>query len=193
MEVFRLQLMAFVVSADHIPTTLEGPFQPKTRRFDPSLRRGSDDLPLTHPRLRKKVTSNFPEQIAIALSSPSSIWVSWVTGNSFLCHSVSVQCDLIVHCWRWQIERFWEMGLLWISSGDAQIGENVTALDPSSVGSEVWCGKERGKYDIKEIGVSLVYSQLYPYQGLLNYTSGIIHHVKLQGLIKLFLVLVLSG
>lgn len=69
------------VAETHIPTTLDGPFDPVTRRFDPSLRRGSDDLPMTHPRLRKNVTSNFPEQIALAISSPTSMWVSWVTGT----------------------------------------------------------------------------------------------------------------
>lgn len=71
-----------------IPTTLQGPFEPVTRRFDPSLRRGSDDLPMNHTRLKKNVTSNFPEQIALALSSPTSMWVSWVTGttvNIFSC------------------------------------------------------------------------------------------------------------
>lgn len=58
----------------------------------------------------------------------------------------------------------------------------MTELDPSSVGSEVWCGKESGNYTITKIGVSTVYSQLYPYEGLLNYTSGIIHHVRLEGM-----------
>lgn len=67
--------------SEAIPTTLEGPFQPVTWRFDPSLRRGSDDLPMDHPRLRRNVTSNFPDQIALALSTPTSIWISWVTGN----------------------------------------------------------------------------------------------------------------
>ncbi|KNA18249.1 hypothetical protein SOVF_072100 [Spinacia oleracea] len=128
-----------------IPTTLEGPFEPKTRRFDPSMRRGSIDLPMHDPRVRRNVTGNFPEQISLALSSHTSMWVSWVTG-------------------------------------EAQIGTNVTELDPSSVGSEVWCGKESGNYTITKIGVSTVYSQLYPYEGLLNYTSGIIHHVRLEGL-----------
>lgn len=72
----------FAASSQHIPTTLDGPFVPVTRRFDASLRRGSDDLPMDHPRLRKNVTSNFPEQIALALSTPNSLWVSWVTGNN---------------------------------------------------------------------------------------------------------------
>ena len=54
-------------------------------------------------------------------------------------------------------------------------------LDPSTVASEVWYGKRSGKYANVERGVSSVYSQLYPFEGLLNYTSGIIHHVKLDG------------
>jgi acid phosphatase type 7 len=71
------------VVAASIPTTLEGPSQPVTRRFDPSLRQGSDDVPLSDLRLAKKVKAPFPEQIAIAASfSPSSLWVSWVTGTS---------------------------------------------------------------------------------------------------------------
>lgn len=67
-------------------------------------------------------------------------------------------------------------------SGDAQIGKNVTPLDPSKVGSEVLYGKESGKYESVKKGVSVVYSQLYPFEGLLNYTSGIIHHVRIDGM-----------
>ncbi|XP_073128511.1 purple acid phosphatase 23-like [Henckelia pumila] len=129
----------------YIPTTLEGPFRPTTRSFDPSLRRGSDDLPMDHPRLKRNVSSNFPDQIAIALSTPTSMWISWVTG-------------------------------------DAKIGVNVTPTDSSGVASEVWYWKE-GSNDIRKAsGISVVYSQLYPFQGLWNYTSGIIHHVKIEGL-----------
>ncbi|XP_065862881.1 purple acid phosphatase 23 isoform X3 [Euphorbia lathyris] len=128
-----------------IPTTLEGPFKPTTRRFDSSLRRGSDDLPMDHPRLKKNVTGNFPQQIALAISSPTSMWVSWVTG-------------------------------------DAQIGSNVIPLDPASVASEVWYGKVSGNYTSKRNGNATVYSQLYPFKGLRNYTSGIIHHVRIDGL-----------
>ncbi|XP_031406884.1 purple acid phosphatase 23 isoform X2 [Punica granatum] len=131
----------------HIPTTLEGPFEPVTRRFDPALRRGSDDLPMDHPRLKKKVTGMTPEQVALALSAaPTSVWVSWITG-------------------------------------DAQIGSDVKPLDPSSVASEVWYGKASGNYTSTQKGVAAVYDQLYPFEGLQNYTSGIIHHVKLEGLI----------
>lgn len=139
--------MKLIIStANQIPTTLEGPFPPVTRRFDPSLRRGSDDLPMDHPRLRKRVPPMFPEQISLALSSqPTSIWVSWVTG-------------------------------------DALIGSNVIPLEPSTVNSEVWYGTKSGNYQFLQTGKSEVYSQLYPFQGLLNYTSGIIHHVRLQGL-----------
>ncbi|XP_024983225.1 purple acid phosphatase 23 isoform X1 [Cynara cardunculus var. scolymus] len=151
MEVSVLQslimiMVVMIMSASaQIPTTLDGPFKPVTRKFDPSLRLGSDDLPMNHPRLKKNVTSNFPEQIALALSSPNSMWVSWITG-------------------------------------DAQIGKNVTPLDPSTVASEVWYGDKSGKYSKKRTGVSMIYSQLYPFEGLLNYTSGIIHHVKIDGL-----------
>ncbi|KAI3915641.1 hypothetical protein MKX01_015466 [Papaver californicum] len=144
--IFIEEMKVVISTANQIPTTLEGPFPPVTRRFDPSLRRGSDDLPKNHPRLRKRVSSMFPEQISLALSSqPTSIWVSWVTG-------------------------------------DAQIGSNVIPLDPSTVKSEVWYGTQSGKYQFLQTGKSEVYSQMYPFQGLLNYTSGIIHHVRLQGL-----------
>ncbi|KAL8486773.1 hypothetical protein ACS0TY_023458 [Phlomoides rotata] len=147
LHLFLLIITYMIVpsSSQRIPTTLEGPFQPVTRRFNPSLRRGSDDLPMDDSRLQKKVTSNFPEQISLALSTPNSMWVSWVTG-------------------------------------DAQIGVNVTALDPTTARSEVWYGKESRKYSARKRGVSLVYSQLYPFEGLLNYTSGIIHHVRIDGL-----------
>ncbi|KAL0854020.1 hypothetical protein Bca101_059172 [Brassica carinata] len=135
-----------LTAGESIPTTLDGPFKPLTRRFDPSLRRGSDDLPIDHPRLRKRnVSSDLPEQIALALSTPSSIWVSWVTG-------------------------------------DAVVGKDVKPLDATLVSSEVWYGKEKGKYPLKKKGNATVYSQLYPFDGLLNYTSGIIHHVLIDGL-----------
>ncbi|CAH9071911.1 unnamed protein product [Cuscuta europaea] len=130
---------------DRIPTTLDGPFKPVTRRFDPSLRQGSDDLPMEHPRLQRNVTSMFPEQVALALSTPTSMWVSWVTGES-------------------------------------QFGLNVTPLDPTKVRSEVFYGKSSGVYTKTNTGVSMVYSQLYPFEGLWNYTSGIIHHVKIDDL-----------
>jgi hypothetical protein len=123
-------ITTMVVTESHIPTTLEGPFEPVTRRFDPSLRRGSEDLPMDDPRLKKNVTSNFPEQIALAVSSPTSM----------------------------------------------------------SVASEVWYGKESGKYTKIAKGASTVYSQLYPFEGLLNYTSGIIHHVRIKGINSIFLL-----
>lgn len=66
-------------------------------------------------------------------------------------------------------------------SGDARVGSNVTILDPSSIASEVLYGKESGKYTNRRTGNATVYSQLYPFEGLLNYTSGIIHHVRIDG------------
>lgn len=67
------------------------------------------------------------------------------------------------------------------SSGDAVVGKDVKPLDPTLVSSEVWYGKEKGKYPLKKKGNATVYSQLYPFDGLLNYTSGIIHHVLIDG------------
>ena len=78
---FFLIITKLAGSGKHIPTTLEGPFDPVTIRFDPSLRQGNDDIPMDDPRLRKNVTSMFPEQIALAVSIPTSIWVPWVTGT----------------------------------------------------------------------------------------------------------------
>lgn len=74
---------------------------------------------------------------------------------------------------------------MWVSwiTGDAQIGPKVVPLDPSSVGSEVFYGTQTGNYTFTSKGKSLVYSQIYPYAGLLNYTSGIIHRVRLTGLL----------
>lgn len=143
-----LMVLLFVVEKGRsitIPSTADGPQTPVTVRFDPSLRKGSDDLPMDNPKLAKRVPSIFPEQISLALSTPDSMWVSWITG-------------------------------------DAHIGPSVKPLDPSSVGSEVRYGTESGKYTFVQTGASSVYSQIYPYEGLLNYTSGIIHHVRLQGL-----------
>lgn len=71
--------------------------------------------------------------------------------------------------------------------GDAQIGQNVTPIDSASVESEVWYGKESRKYISVRKGDSVVYSLLYPFEGLWNYTSGIIHHVKLKGMLSYFL------
>ena len=66
-------------------------------------------------------------------------------------------------------------------TGDAQIGPQVTPLDPTTVASEVYYGTQSGNYTGFATGTALIYNQIYPYQGLLNYTSGIIHHVRLEG------------
>ncbi|XP_054806760.1 purple acid phosphatase 15-like isoform X2 [Prosopis cineraria] len=73
---------------------------------------------------------------------------------------------------------------VWVSwiTGEFQIGYNIEPLDPNTVASIVQFG-EFGKPIAEEAaGYSLVYSQLYPFEGLQNYTSGIIHHVRLTGL-----------
>ncbi|GFY99382.1 purple acid phosphatase 15 [Actinidia rufa] len=74
---------------------------------------------------------------------------------------------------------------VWISwiTGESQIGYNINPLDPKSVSSIVHYGKIREPVMHHEArGYSLVYNQLYPFDGLQNYTSGIIHHVRLTGL-----------
>ncbi|MED6167758.1 Purple acid phosphatase 15 [Stylosanthes scabra] len=73
---------------------------------------------------------------------------------------------------------------LWISwiTGEFQIGDNIKPLDPKSVGSIVEYGRPGKSMSYRSKGYSLIYSQLYPYEGLQNYTSGIIHHVRLTGL-----------
>lgn len=74
---------------------------------------------------------------------------------------------------------------VWISwiTGEFQIGDNIKPLNPESVASVVEYGKVKSlKKQKKAEGYSLIYNQLYPYEGLQNYTSGIIHHVQLTGL-----------
>jgi hypothetical protein len=136
--------MAVRIAVASIPTTLEGPFQPVTVQFDPSLRQGSSDLPQNDSRIAKQVTGNYPEQIALALSTPDAMWITWITGN-------------------------------------AQLALQVVPLDPTTVASVVQYGTKSGNYSLSAVGTSLVYNQLYPFPGLLNYTSGIIHHVHLTG------------
>ncbi|KAK6259763.1 hypothetical protein SCA6_014237 [Theobroma cacao] len=73
---------------------------------------------------------------------------------------------------------------VWISwvTGEFQIGNNIKPLNPNAVGSLVRYGRSRFPLTHEAIGYSLVYNQLYPFEGLKNYTSGIIHHVRLTGL-----------
>ncbi|CAN1269531.1 Purple acid phosphatase 15 [Linum perenne] len=73
---------------------------------------------------------------------------------------------------------------VWISwvTGEFQIGYDIKPLDPGTVGSMVRFGVHRYPLSHVATGKSLVYSQLYPFEGLQNYTSGIIHHVRLTGL-----------
>ncbi|XP_010486254.1 PREDICTED: purple acid phosphatase 15 isoform X2 [Camelina sativa] len=73
---------------------------------------------------------------------------------------------------------------IWVSwiTGEFQIGKNVKPLNPTSINSIVQFGTLRHSLSHEAKGHSLVYSQLYPFDGLLNYTSGIIHHVRITGL-----------
>ncbi|TKY66137.1 Purple acid phosphatase 15 [Spatholobus suberectus] len=130
----------------HIPSTLEGPFDPVTVPFDPALRGVAVDLPDTDPRVRRLVQGFEPEQISVSLSTThDSVWISWITG-------------------------------------EFQIGFDIKPLDPKSVSSVVQYGTSRFELVHEARGQSLIYDQLYPFEGLQNYTSGIIHHVRLTGL-----------
>ncbi|XP_044484719.1 purple acid phosphatase 15-like [Mangifera indica] len=73
---------------------------------------------------------------------------------------------------------------VWISwiTGEFQIGDNIESLDPKSVASVVQYGMLPDPLIHQATGYSQVYNQLYPFEGLQNYTSGIIHHVRLRGL-----------
>ncbi|CAN1193765.1 Purple acid phosphatase 15 [Linum perenne] len=73
---------------------------------------------------------------------------------------------------------------VWVSwiTEEYQIGNQIEPLNPSSVASLVKYGSTNSSLTNVATGDSLVYTQLYPFQGLQNYTSGIIHHVLLQGL-----------
>jgi hypothetical protein len=79
--------LSLAAAQQPIPSTLDGPFAPRTVAFDSSLRRGSSDLLPTDPRVAKTVVGDAPEQIALALSTPDAMWVTWITGNpsSALC------------------------------------------------------------------------------------------------------------
>lgn len=68
-------------------------------------------------------------------------------------------------------------------SGEFQIGYDIKPLDPKQVASVVRFGTLRYPLSHEAKGYSLVYNQLYPFDGLQNYTSGIIHHVRLTGMI----------
>ncbi|KAJ0034455.1 hypothetical protein Pint_25429 [Pistacia integerrima] len=70
---------------------------------------------------------------------------------------------------------------VWISwiTGEFQIGYDIQPLDPEWVQSIVQFRVLRSQVTYQAKGYSLVYSQIYPYDDLQKYTSGIIHHVLL--------------
>ncbi|URD86195.1 Purple acid phosphatase [Musa troglodytarum] len=73
---------------------------------------------------------------------------------------------------------------VWISwvTGEFQIGKDIEPLDPTGVASVVHYGNSKKLLMYEATGYSLIYNQLYPFEGLQNYTSGIIHHVLLDDL-----------
>ncbi|KAK1379321.1 Purple acid phosphatase [Heracleum sosnowskyi] len=70
------------------------------------------------------------------------------------------------------------VSISWIT-GDFQIGDNIKPLNPKSVANVVRYGRSSSFLKKRAKGNSLIYNQIYPFEGLRNYTSGIIHHVKL--------------
>ncbi|KAI8574279.1 hypothetical protein RHMOL_Rhmol01G0342000 [Rhododendron molle] len=138
-----------------IPTTLDGPFEPVTVPFDEKLRGNAVDLPDTDPRVRRRVNGFEPEQISVALSS---------TYDSCM-RTDAYNTQTLIRRW------------------ESQIGYDIKPLDPKRVASLVRYGLiKQPKLPHEARGYSLVYNQLYPFEGLQNYTSGIIHHVRLPGL-----------
>ncbi|KAG1330882.1 putative Purple acid phosphatase 15 [Cocos nucifera] len=73
---------------------------------------------------------------------------------------------------------------VWISwiAGEFQIGECIKPPNPTTAASIVRYGNSKNSLTYEATGYSLVYGQLYPFEGLQNYTSGIVHHVRLTGL-----------
>lgn len=82
-----------------------------------------------------------------------------------------------------------QFGLFWlVNEGECQIGDNIKPLDPKTVASVVHYGLSQKGLKYEAWGNALIYSQLYSFQGMQNYTSGIIHHVRIKGsLISSFL------
>jgi acid phosphatase type 7 len=195
-----LLLLAAVaaVAATAVPaepaSTLSGPSRPVTVAIGD--RGHAVDLPDTDPRVQRRVTGWAPEQIAVALSaSPTSAWVSWITGtppykSKKKSHSLPWIPSSLPACRLQQSTSPPGAGtvagsahpFISLPAGDYQMGGAVEPLDPGAVGSVVRYGLAADALDHEATGESLVYSQLYPFEGLQNYTSGIIHHVRLQGL-----------
>ncbi|XP_042390758.1 purple acid phosphatase 15-like [Zingiber officinale] len=73
---------------------------------------------------------------------------------------------------------------VWISwiTGEFQIGNDIEPLDPTIVASVVHYGISKEILTSEATGYSLIYNQFYPFEGLQNYTSGIIHHALLNDL-----------
>ncbi|KAJ1404585.1 Purple acid phosphatase-like, N-terminal [Sesbania bispinosa] len=150
-----------------VPTTLDGPFKPVTIPLDQSFRGNAVDLPDTDPLVRRTVEGFEPEQISVSLSaSHDSVWISWITG--FISSREVYLVVGIIIC---------KQVALGLPNWD-----NIEPLDPSTVSSIVQYGRYGRSMSHQAVGYSLVYSQLYPFEGLQNYTSGIIHHVRLTGI-----------
>lgn len=80
------------------------------------------------------------------------------------------------------------LGLMY--AGKYQTGYNVTPLHPNKVKSIVQYRLFGSESTLQANGYSLVYSRLQHLEGLQNFTSGIIHHVYLTGMLNLLFYLV---
>ncbi|XWS76088.1 hypothetical protein CRYUN_Cryun01aG0147100 [Craigia yunnanensis] len=154
---FALFINVAVTDAKRIPSTLNGPFDSVTVPYDVSLRGNAVDLPDTDPRVRRRVKGFEPEQISVSLS-PS---VTTLMGHRFV------------------LQIFPEFAIILCYTCEVQVGNNIKPLDPNSVASLVRYGRSRFPLTHEATGYSFVYNQLYPFEGLQNYTSGVIHHVRL--------------
>ncbi|KAK4404153.1 Purple acid phosphatase 15 [Sesamum angolense] len=157
--VFVMRILDLFQVYGGIPTTLEGPFKPVTVPLDGSFRGNAIDLPDSDPRVQRKVSGFEPEQISVSLSyNYDSVWILGLQ---------VMEVTFLNFC---------------SNHGEFQIGKSIKPRNPQSVASVVHYGKLRFPMSHKATGESLIYSQLYPFEGLRNYTSGIIHHVRLTAL-----------
>ncbi|KAL0358408.1 UNVERIFIED_CONTAM: Purple acid phosphatase 15 [Sesamum angustifolium] len=157
--VFVMRILDLFQVYGGIPTTLEGPFKPVTVPLDGSFRGNAIDLPDSDPECKGRFQG-------LSLNKFQSPFLTIMIQSGFLGLQV-MEVAFLNFC---------------SNHGEFQIGKSIKPLNPQSVASVVHYGKLRFPMSHKATGESLIYSQLYPFEGLRNYTSGIIHHVRLTAL-----------
>ncbi|CAN8247724.1 unnamed protein product [Cochlearia groenlandica] len=81
---FVLLASTVTITVHGFPTTLDGPFKPKTAPHDPNLNPISLDLPEPDQSNQQPNSEFRPEQISVSLSyNFDSVWISWVTPEKF--------------------------------------------------------------------------------------------------------------